>query len=148
MLQEIMPFVSKHPIISLVWVALLISVIVLTVKGLFSKVKTIPRSTAIALMNKEEAIVVDTRTRDDFRRGHIIDAVNLTPSEIKDNNLGEVEKHKNRPVILVSANGMELVKPAESLLKAGFERVFVLKDVLSGWKTAGAFGASKEISLV
>ena len=133
MLQEIMPFVSKHPIISLVWVALLISVIVLTVKGLFSKVKTIPRSTAIALMNKEEAIVVDTRTRDDFRRGHIIDAVNLTPSEIKDNNLGEVEKHKNRPVILVSANGMELVKPAESLLKAGFERVFVLKDGRSGW---------------
>ncbi|EOZ4596107.1 rhodanese-like domain-containing protein [Morganella morganii] len=133
MLQEIMLFVSKHPIISLVWVALLISVIVLTVKGLFSKVKTIPRSTAIALINKEEAIVVDTRTRDDFRRGHIIDAVNLTPSEIKDNNLGEVEKHKNRPVILVSANGMELVKPAESLLKAGFERVFVLKDGLSGW---------------
>ncbi len=133
MLQEIMPFVSKHPIISLVWVALLISVIVLTVKGLFSKVKTIPRSTAIALINKEEAIVVDTRTRDDFRRGHIIDAVNLTPSEIKDSNLGEVEKHKNRPVILVSANGMELVKPAESLLKAGFERVFVLKDGLSGW---------------
>ena len=133
MLQEIMPFVSKHPIISLVWVALLISVIVPTVKGLFSKVKTIPRSTAIALINKEEAIVVDTRTRDDFRRGHIIDAVNLTPSEIKDNNLGEVEKHKNRPVILVSANGMELVKPAESLLKAGFERVFVLKDGLSGW---------------
>lgn len=133
MLQEIMPFVSKHPIISLVWVALLISVIVLTVKGLFSKVKTIPRSTAIALINKEEAIVVDTRTWDDFRRGHIIDAVNLTPSEIKDNNLGEVEKHKNRPVILVSANGMELVKPAESLLKAGFERVFVLKDGLSGW---------------
>ena len=133
MLQEIMPFVSKHPIISLVWVALLISVIVLTVKGLFSKVKTIPRSTAIALINKEEAIVVDTRTRDDFRRGHIIDAVNLTPSEIKDNNHGEVEKHKNRPVILVSANGMELVKPAESLLKAGFERVFVLKDGLSGW---------------
>lgn len=133
MLQEIMPFVSKHPIISLVWVALLISVIVLTVKGLFSKVKTIPRSTAIALINKEEAIVVDTRTRDDFRRGHIIDAVNLTPSEIKDNNLGEVEKQKNRPVILVSANGMELVKPAESLLKAGFERVFVLKDGLSGW---------------
>ena len=133
MLQEIMPFVSKHPIISLVWVALLIAVIVLTVKGLFSKVKTIPRSTAIALINKEEAIVVDTRTRDDFRRGHIIDAVNLTPSEIKDNNPGEVEKHKNRPVILVSANGMELVKPAESLLKAGFERVFVLKDGLSGW---------------
>lgn len=44
-----------------------------------------------------------------------------------------MEKHKNRPVILVSANGMELVKPAESLLKAGFERVFVLKDGLSGW---------------
>ncbi|HCM64423.1 MAG: rhodanese-like domain-containing protein [Morganella sp. (in: enterobacteria)] len=133
MLQEIMPFVSKHPIISLVWVALLVAVILLTFKGMFSKVKIIPRSTAIILINKEEAIVVDTRTRDDFRRGHIIDAVNLTPSEIKDNNLGEVEKHKSRPVILVSANGMDLGKPAESMIKAGFERVFVLKDGLSGW---------------
>ncbi|MEI7351407.1 rhodanese-like domain-containing protein, partial [Pectobacterium parmentieri] len=31
-MQEIMPFVSKNPILSIAWVALLVAVIVLTVK--------------------------------------------------------------------------------------------------------------------
>ena len=70
MLQEIMPFVSRHPILSPAWIALLVAVIVMTFKSRFSKVKEIARGEAIRLINKEEAVVVDTRSRDDFRRGH------------------------------------------------------------------------------
>ena len=83
MLQEIMPFVSRHPILSLAWIALLVAVIVMTFKSRFSKVKEIARGEAIRLINKEEAVVVDTRSRDDFRRGHLANAINLTASEIK-----------------------------------------------------------------
>lgn len=93
----------------------------------------ITRAQAIALINKEEAVVVDLRTRDDFRKGHIIDSINLTPSEIKDNNLGELDKHKQKPVIVVSASGMESGKPAEHLVQHGFEKVFILKEGIAGW---------------
>ena len=105
MLQEIMPFVSRHPILSLAWIALLVAVIV----------------------------VVDTRSRDDFRRGHLASAINLTASEIKSGSLGELEKHKAQPIIVVCANGTASREPAENLSKAGFEKVTMLKDGIAGW---------------
>ncbi|CDM92023.1 rhodanese-like domain-containing protein [Xenorhabdus bovienii] len=133
MLQEIMQFISRNTILSLAWIALLVAVIVMTAKSVFSKSKEITRVQAIHFINKEDAIVVDLRSRDDFRRGHIIGSVNLTPSEIKENNLGEFEKHKKQLVIVVSANGLESRTPAEHLIRAGFEQVYSLKEGITGW---------------
>ncbi|MDE9563752.1 rhodanese-like domain-containing protein [Xenorhabdus bovienii] len=133
MLQEIMQFISRNTILSLAWIALLVAVIVMTAKSVLSKSKEITRAQAIHFINKEDAIVVDLRSRDDFRRGHIIGSVNLTPSEIKDNNLGEFEKHKKQLVIVVSANGLESRTPAEHLIRAGFEQVYSLKEGITGW---------------
>ncbi|HEI8748507.1 TPA: rhodanese-like domain-containing protein [Proteus mirabilis] len=133
MLQEVMQFFSRHTLLSFIWIALLVAVIVLTFKGLFSKTKNISRTEAISLINKENAVCVDIRSRDEFRKGHIIDSINLTPSEIKSNNIAELEKYKSQLVIVVSPSGIEGAKPAESLIKLGFEKVFILKDGLSGW---------------
>lgn len=133
MLQEIMPFVSRHPILSLAWVVLLVAVIVMTFKSRFSKVKGVARGEATRLINKEDAVVVDLRSRDDFRKGHIANAINLTASEIKNGSLGELEKHKAQPVIVVCANGTSSREPAENLSKAGFENVYTLKDGIAGW---------------
>jgi rhodanese-related sulfurtransferase len=133
MLQEIMQFVSRHPILSLSWIALLVAVIVMTIKGRFSKVKEITRGEAIRLINKEDAVVVDTRSREDFRKGHIANAINLTASEIKNGSLGELEKHKAQPIIVACANGTTSRGPAENLDKTGFVSVYVLKDGIAGW---------------
>ncbi|ATA26156.1 rhodanese-like domain-containing protein [Brenneria goodwinii] len=132
-MQEIIPFISKHPILSVAWVALLVIVIVLTVKSKFSKVKEVVRGEAIQLINKEDAVIVDIRNRDDYRRGHIANAFNLLPNDIKNGSVGELEKHKAQPVIVVCANGMSSREAAANLLNAGFERVMVLKDGLAGW---------------
>ncbi|MGP7975322.1 rhodanese-like domain-containing protein, partial [Proteus mirabilis] len=107
MLQEVMQFFNRHTLLSFIWIALLVAVIVLTFKGLFSKTKNISRTEAISLINKENAVCVDIRSRDEFRKGHIIDSINLTPSEIKSNNIAELEKYKSQPVIVVSPSGIE-----------------------------------------
>ena len=132
-MQEIMQFVSRHPILSLAWVALLGAVLFTTFKSLTSKVKVISRGEATRLINKEDAVVVDIRQRDDFRKGHIASALNVLPNEIKANNTGELDKHKAQPIIVVDGNGMSAQESANALLKAGFERVFVLKDGVAGW---------------
>lgn len=100
-MQEIMQFVGRHPILSIAWIALLVAVLVTTFKSLTSKVKVITRGEATRLINKEDAVVVDLRQRDDFRKGHIAGSINLLPSEIKANNVGELEKHKDKPVIVI-----------------------------------------------
>ncbi|WP_313481851.1 rhodanese-like domain-containing protein [Atlantibacter hermannii] len=132
-MQEIMQFVSRHPILSIAWVALLGAVLFTTFKSLTSKVKVISRGEATRLINKEDAVVVDIRQRDDFRKGHIASALNVLPNEIKANNTGELDKHKVQPIIVVDGNGMSAQESANALLKAGFERVFVLKDGVAGW---------------
>ena len=91
MIQEIMQFVGRNTFVSLTWIVLFVAVVVMTFRSLFSKTKVIARTQAITMINKEEAVVVDLRTREEFRKGHIIDSINLTPAEIKDNNLGELE---------------------------------------------------------
>ena len=132
-MQEIMQFISRHPVLSIAWVALLVAVLFTTFKGLMSKVKVITRGEVTRLINKEDAVVVDLRQRDDFRKGHIAGSLNLLPAEIKANNVGELEKHKDKPVIVTDGSGMQATESASLLLKAGFEKVFVLKEGIAGW---------------
>lgn len=132
-MQEIMQFVTAHPVLSVAWIVLFVAVVVMTIKSRFSKVKEVSRGQAIHLINKEEAMVVDTRTRDEYRKGHIANAVNLTPSELKSGSLGELGKHKSQPMIVVCANGMTSRQSAEHLVNAGFTQVYSLKDGIAGW---------------
>ncbi len=68
-MQEIMQFVSRHPVLSIAWIGLLAAVLFTTFKSLTSKIKVITRGEATRLINKEDAVVVDLRQRDDFRKG-------------------------------------------------------------------------------
>lgn len=49
-------------------------------------------------------------------------ATNLLPSEIKANNVGELEKHKDKPIIVVDGSGMQCQESANALTKAGLKR--------------------------
>lgn len=132
-MQEIMQFISRHPILSLAWVGLLAAVLFMTFKGLTSKVKVITRGEATRLINKEDAVIVDVRSRDDFRKGHIANSLNILPADIKSSNFGELEKHKVQPVIVVCGNGVSSQDSAVLLTKAGFEKVTLLKEGIAGW---------------
>lgn len=134
-MQEIMQFISRHPILCIAWIALLGAVLYTTFKGIASNVKVISRGEATRLINKEDAVVVDLRQREDFRKGHIAGSVNLLPNEIKANNVGELEKHKAKPIIVVDGSGMQAQEPANALTKAGFAKVFVLKEGIAGWSS-------------
>lgn len=132
-MQEIMEFVKNNLILSVTWVALLVIVIITTFKGMFSKVKTISRGEATYMINKQDALVVDIRSRDDFRRGHLSGAINLAEAEIKQGNLTELDKYKSQPIIVVCATGQNAPSAAGQLISAGFEKVLVLKEGIGGW---------------
>lgn len=134
-MQDIMQFAGNHTILALAWIVLLVLVIVTTVKGMFSKVKVISRGEATRLINKEEAVVVDVRGRDDYRKGHISNAINVLAADIKKGSFGELEKHKAQPLIVVCANGTSAPESASQLNAAGFEQVYALKDGVSGWSS-------------
>lgn len=132
-INEILPFVKNHPMLSLGWIALFVVIIYLTIKSKLTKVKIVNNAQAIQMMNKENAVIVDLRLVDNFKKGHITESLNVLPIDIKNGSLKSIEKYKESPIILVDDNGLSANASGEILTKQGFLHIFALKDGIAGW---------------
>ncbi|MDF0535980.1 rhodanese-like domain-containing protein [Shewanella yunxiaonensis] len=135
-MQEYIEFFKAHPVLTLAWVGLFIAVLVTWLKGAVSKVKNVNAQEATLLINKQDAQVVDVRSKEEFRKGHIVNAVNIPMAEIKNKTNTNLEKYKAKPIILVCNAGMTSVQAGELLVKDGFEQVFSLKGGMGEWQSA------------
>ncbi|MDF7670387.1 rhodanese-like domain-containing protein [Orbaceae bacterium ESL0721] len=131
--NEILPFIKDHPLLSLGWIALLVAIIVMTIKSKLSNVKIVSNGQAIQMINKEGAVVVDIRSADNFKTGHITESLNLLPIDIKNGSIKVLEKYKDSPIILLDDNGLSAGNVGEILYKQGFTKIFALKDGIAGW---------------
>lgn len=135
-MQEYIAFFQQNMILSLAWVGLLVALIVNIVKSTTAAYKEITTAQTTHLINRENGVVVDIRAKDEYRQGHITDALHILPSDIKQGNLGNLEKHKADPIIVVCKTGQTAQESANLLAKAGFENVSLLKNGLVAWSEA------------
>ncbi len=135
-MQEYIEFFQQNMILSLVWVGILVALIMNIYKSSTAVYKELSPSQVTHLMNRENGVVVDIRTKDEYKQGHITDAVHILLSEIKAGNLPAIEKHKSAPIIVVCKTGHTAREAASLLVKAGFENVSLLKDGLISWSEA------------
>jgi rhodanese-related sulfurtransferase len=91
---------------------------------------------ATLLINREEAHIVDVREADEFANGHLPEAVNIPMSRLADR-IGELEKFKDKPILVCCAAGVRSGKACGELKKHGFERLFSLSGGLDAWVSAG-----------
>ena len=87
-------------------------------------------------INREDALVLDTRSMKEFSDGHIINAENV-PLNTLGNQLQKLEKHKQRPIIAVCRSGSRSATACTTLRKAGFEQVYNLRGGMLAWENAG-----------
>lgn len=123
--------------LSAIWVALVVMIIVTTIKISLSPVKQISPQDLTFLMNREQGVALDIRTEKDFNTNHILDSVNLSNEKINKNGFVSLEKHKENPIIVICSAGISAVKIGNDLHKAGFARVSVLKGGMGAWTGAG-----------
>lgn len=135
-MQEIIELASANPLLSIIWVALVATIIYTTVKEKTAKYKIIDTTELTRLVNHEDAKVVDVRPREEFRLGHITNAVQVNAADIEKDNLANVSKNKEQAVIVVCKNGQQSVKSAAELTKHDYSNVYVLKDGLISWAEA------------
>ena len=135
-MQEYMEFFKANPMLSLAWVGLFVALVVSVIKSTTSKVKNVSHQELTLMVNKQDAKVIDVRSKDEFKKGHIIDALNVTLAEIKNNQVTSLEKFKTNPIVLVCGAGMTSSQAAQLLSKQGFENVFNLKGGMGEWQGA------------
>jgi rhodanese-related sulfurtransferase len=90
---------------------------------------------ATELINRKDAVVVDVRPIGDFAKAHIINAINIPMSSFK-NQLNQLEKHKEHPVIISCRSGAQSAGACKILSAGGFEQVYNLKGGILAWESA------------
>ncbi|MCB1915179.1 MAG: rhodanese-like domain-containing protein [Rhodocyclaceae bacterium] len=91
--------------------------------------------TATLKINREDALVVDVRSADEYRQGHIPNARHIPLADLEKRS-AELAKD-DKPVILCCATGARSGLALATLRKAGISSVFNLSGGLQAWERAG-----------
>jgi rhodanese-related sulfurtransferase len=90
---------------------------------------------AVQLINRKDAVMVDLREPGEFGGGHAPNARNFPQSQL-DKRMGDLQKFKDRPVILVCQTGGRSHAVTAQLKKAGLGQVMVLSGGMGAWQQA------------
>jgi len=91
---------------------------------------------AVQLINRRDPLVLDVREPGEYNTGHIAGAKHIPVAALK-SRLSEVEKWKDKPVLVHCASGNRSQGAASTLKAAGFTEVFNLQGGMSAWQQAG-----------
>ena len=89
----------------------------------------------VDLVNQRQAVVVDVREPADFKQGHIVDAVNVPSSKMNDR-WSELEKFRDRPLVLVCKMGHHSGTAGKVLATNGFKELYRLNGDMMEWQNS------------
>jgi rhodanese-related sulfurtransferase len=92
-------------------------------------------NSAVLLINREKAVVVDVSESEEFAAGHVAGARNVPVGQLEQR-LAEVVKNKSLPLILVCPNGARANRALAVAKKLGYGQAQVLAGGLKAWKEA------------
>lgn len=130
-LQNLTEFMANHYWLTLAFMVVLVLLIITEGRKAGAAVST---QQATALINRENALVVDVRPKKDYAAGHIVDSINI-PQDSFATRMGELEKYKTRPIILTCANGQHAGPCSKQLKAAGYTQVSRLASGIGGWRS-------------
>ncbi|MCC7546789.1 MAG: rhodanese-like domain-containing protein [Burkholderiales bacterium] len=131
-----MEFVQKNIWLVLIAITSGLMFIWPSVARRISQVKEATVAEAVQLINRQDAQVIDVRETGEFKTGHVPDARHIPAGEMAARTK-ELEKFRDKPILLVCASGNRSASAAATLKKAGFTQVRSLGGGMSAWQQAG-----------
>lgn len=121
---------QNHPILSTLWLTLLMLTFAAFTSG--GSGKPVGTQQLTDLVNRQDGVVLDIRPQADFNKGHVVGAINAPLSKL-DSMSKELERFKERPVIVICAQGMTAVNACKQLKKQGFSQLYRLNNGMQAW---------------
>ena len=129
-MEQLFEFIGNHYILSGLFVILM----ALFVRNELQRGgRSVSAQQLVDLINREGALVLDVRDKKEFGEGHIVDALNIPHAAIA-SRIGELEKHKVKPVVVACKMGQHSGAVGTALRKAGFENVTRLRGGIMEWR--------------
>lgn len=131
-MDRLLDYSINHPLLAggLVLMALVVLGYEMRLRGALSA--AIGPSEAVRLMN-EGAVLVDLRSSNQFKDGHITGAKNIPGDQIGADPKS-VEKLASKTVVLYCDDGATTAAAQRTLTAAGIKNIFSLRGGLAAWK--------------
>ena len=97
--------------------------------------KLIDHDAAILLIKSDGGVFVDLRTAAAFTAGRIAHARHIPAAELK-KRAAEIERYREKPVVLVCDNGMQSRRSLRELVALGFAQARALRGGMVAWTDA------------
>lgn len=134
-MNQILEFIGNHPYLFMALGVTAGMIAYTEYMRLFSGAKMLTPLQATQLMNEGEALFLDVRDDAEFKRGHLLDATHI-PVNSLDKRMHELERHKDKPVIVYCDSGARAQRAAAKLKKNGFEKLNSLAGGVTAWEKA------------
>jgi len=99
----------------------------------FRGVKEVDTTAALQLINHKDALVLDVRQPEEFEAGHLLNAKLIPLGKLKER-MGELEKYKNQPIVVVCRSGNRSGTACFLLRKQGFSQTYNLAGGVLAWQ--------------
>ncbi len=92
-------------------------------------------SQVVQAMNTDAAVLLDVRESKEFGQGHVANAINIPHGKINDS-LNQLEKHREKQIIVTDSMGQHSGTVSRLLAKSGFT-VARMQGGMGEWKNDG-----------
>ena len=100
-----------------------------------SSIKEIDSRAAVQLINYQEALVLDVRDDSEYADGHLPNSRHI-PSADFESRWHELEKYKDKPIVVIYQSGVRSQHASTVLHKNGFTQVHNLMGGIDAWRRA------------
>lgn len=99
-----------------------------------AQVKNISPGFAEQKINKKKVTVLDVRTKEEFREGHLQGAINIDVLDSASfvQQIGQLKKRKT--YLVYCRSGKRSVKASDILLQHGFKHIWNMEGGITAWK--------------
>jgi rhodanese-related sulfurtransferase len=133
-MEQVFEFASRHLLLVGGFIAVLALLVWTEVMRKIQGLIELTPAQAVSWVNDPDAVVVDISAVADFNKGHIVNARNLQPSRLAKPD-AEIEKLKDRKLLVVCRSGQTAIAAAGNLKKMGATQVAVLKGGMAAWRS-------------
>ena len=98
-------------------------------------IKEVDSVAATQLINHKNALVLDVREEGEYKLGHILNST-LVPLGKLNERIGELEKYREQPIVVVCRTGNRSGAACAALGKQGFAQAYNLVGGVTSWQKA------------
>lgn len=98
-------------------------------------IKEVDHIAAMQLINHKNALILDVRQESEYAAGHVLNSKLIPVGKLKDR-IGELEKYRERPIVVVCRSGQRSASACGLLGKQGFAQVYNLNGGIIAWQKA------------